>query len=414
MTELNKKMYSEEVVKEKTLEFFKGNKLATKVWMDKYALKSDEFFYESSPIDMFKRITDELKRTEDKYPNPMTYDEINELINDFKYFIPGGSVLFGIGNPYSLTSLGNCFVIYEDTDSYGTICYIDQALVQLMKRRGGVGTTIENYRPKLSKVNNAARTSTGGVSYMHRFSNSTREVAQDGRRGALMLACHISYINIVDFIESKDDLTKITGANISVKVTDEFLNAVESNGDFLLRWPVETSGEILPTYQYNKINNREDGSVCMKVKAKDIWKKIIKQAHKNAEPGVLFWDNIIKESPADCYASEGFKTVSTNPCLSGDSLILTNRGQLSIKYIVENFKDLKDNLEVLTYNEIKQSLEYKKINDAFLTKRLANLIELELEDGSKIKLTPDHKVFTKNRGWIKAAQLNRTDILLNI
>lgn len=257
------------------LEYFNNDKLAADVWYNKYRCEG-----EVTPKDMFKRLASEINRIENKYPNPLNYDKIYNLFDKFNYIILGGSNLFGIGNNKSLSSLGNCFVISNPNDSYGSILKTDEEQVQIMKRRGGVGHDISHLRPKGTIVSNAAKTSTGAVSFMHRYSNSTNEVAQEGRRGALMLTMNVTHPDIMDFIKSKDDLTKITGANISVKVTDEFMNEL-----------FKEKPEVV-----------------------EIWNSIIHQAWKSAEPGVLFWDTIIKESPADCYADYGFKTISTNPC----------------------------------------------------------------------------------------------------
>jgi len=271
-------MTREQVLRTAT-EYFKGNDLQANVWVDKYCLQNREGEYlEATPDDMFHRMAKEFARIEANYPNPLTEDYIYELLKDFKYVIPGGSMLYGIGNNYSYTSLGNCFVIGDTTDSYGSICKIDEEQVQLMKRRAGVGHDISHLRPSGSFVDNAANTSTGAVSFMHRYSNSTREVAQGGRRGALMLTMNVDHPDVEAFIESKSDLTKLTGCNISVKVTDAFMRSMQA-------------GDAVATR---------------------VWGKLIHQAWKTAEPGVLFWDTIINNSPADKY--EAFKSVSTNPC----------------------------------------------------------------------------------------------------
>lgn len=307
--------YTETQLKEAGLSYFKGDVLASDVWAKKYALKKNGKWVEGHPTETLNRMISEFARMEEQYPNPLTKEQIEKHLQNFNHFIPGGSILFGLGNPYQVSSLGNCFFIHNGADSYGGIFNIDESMVQLMKRRGGVGITLENLRPSNAKVNNAAQTSTGAVSFMDRYSGSTREVAQDGRRGALMISMHIDHPDIKQFIMKKDDLTKVTGANVSVKVTDEFMKAVESDSDYILKWPIQDNQPIfLEQIVYNKLYKREDGSYIMKVKAREIWDMIIKQAHKNAEPGVLFWDNIIKESPADCYANEGFKTLGTNPC----------------------------------------------------------------------------------------------------
>lgn len=271
-------MTRQEVLKSAT-EYFKGNELQANVWVDKYCMRDKQGDYlEATPEDMFRRLAKEFARIELKYPNPMYEEEIYELLKDFRYIIPGGSILFGVGNDNSLTSLGNCFVIGDGVDSYGSICKTDEEQVQLMKRRGGVGHDLSHLRPRGALVNNAAHTSTGAVSFMHRYSNSTREVAQGGRRGALMLTMNVEHPDIIEFIESKSDLTKLTGCNISVKVTDEFMRSVKSGAEGATR----------------------------------VWGKLIHQAWATAEPGILFWDTVIKNSPADRY--QGFDSVSTNPC----------------------------------------------------------------------------------------------------
>jgi ribonucleoside-diphosphate reductase alpha chain len=333
-------MYRESELREACLDYFNGDILATNVWIKKYALKAkeEENYYELTPKDTLQRIATEIHRTELKYPNPLSLEEITETIDNFKHFIFGGSILFGLGNNNAVSSLGNCFFIDNGADSYGGIFNIDESMVQLMKRRGGVGITLEHLRPSTAGVNNAAQSSTGAVSFMKRYSESTREVAQDGRRGALMITMHINHPDVLDFVMAKDDLTKITGANISVKVSDEFMRAVEHDQDYILSWPTKLEqlvvNEQLP---YNKLM-KIDGNYVKRVKAKELWNAIIKQAHKNAEPGIIFWDNVIKESPADAYKKFGFETKGTNPCgevpLSAfDSCRL---GSINVYNLVEN------------------------------------------------------------------------------
>jgi ribonucleoside-diphosphate reductase alpha chain len=307
--------YTEKQLSEAGLSYFENDSLASDVWTKKYALKKNGKWEEGHPTETIQRMIDEFYRMELNFPNPLSKEKIQEHLEHFKHFIPGGSILFGLGNKHQVSSLGNCFFIDNGADSYGGIFNIDESMVQLMKRRGGVGITLENLRPALAVVNNAAQTSTGAVSFMDRYSHSTREVAQDGRRGALMLSMHINHPDVRQFIVKKDDLTKVTGANVSVKVTDEFMKAAENDEDYILRWPVQDDQPVfLEQIVYNKLYNRADGSYIMKVKAREVWDLLIKQAHKNAEPGVLFWDNILRESPADCYASDGFTTKGTNPC----------------------------------------------------------------------------------------------------
>lgn len=281
--------------------YFKGDDLAAKVWVNKYALKDSlGKLYELSPDDMHHRIARELARIEQKYPNPMSEELIYSLLKEFRYIVPQGSPMAGIGNNYQIVSLSNCFVIGNDqnSDSYGAILKTDQEQVQLMKRRGGVGHDLSHIRPYNSPVMNSALRSTGIVPFMERFSNSTREVAQDGRRGALMLTVSVKHPDAENFIDAKMDTTKVTGANVSVKITDEFMRAVVSDSDFVQQFPLEGDNPL-----YSKT-----------IRARDLWNKIVHNAWKSAEPGILFWDTIIKESVPDCYADLGFKTVSTNPC----------------------------------------------------------------------------------------------------
>ncbi|WP_025762851.1 adenosylcobalamin-dependent ribonucleoside-diphosphate reductase [Dyadobacter tibetensis] len=299
--EQSAKTYSTEEAYEASLKYFKGDDLAARVWVNKYALKdSYGHLYEATPDDMHRRIAGEIARIESKYPNPLTEEEIFGLIKDFKYIIPQGSPMTGIGNPYQIASLSNCFVIGNngESDSYGGIMKIDQEQVQLMKRRGGVGHDLSHVRPKGSPVKNSALTSTGIVPFMERYSNSTREVAQDGRRGALMLSVAIKHPDSESFIDAKMEQGKVTGANVSVRIDDAFMEAVESGSSYTQQYPIHGDS---PLYQ-------------KQVDAAVLWKKIIHNAWKSAEPGILFWDTIIRESVPDCYADLGYRTVSTNPC----------------------------------------------------------------------------------------------------
>ncbi|HTN37218.1 MAG TPA: adenosylcobalamin-dependent ribonucleoside-diphosphate reductase [Arachidicoccus sp.] len=295
------KTYTQQEALEATLAYFKGDDLAARVWINKYALK-DSYgnLFEKTPDDMHRRIAKELARIELRYPSPMTEEEIYNLIKGFRYIIPQGSPMTGIGNPYQIASLSNCFVIGNagDSDSYGAIMKIDQEQVQLMKRRGGVGHDLSHIRPKGSPVKNSALTSTGIVPFMERYSNSTREVAQDGRRGALMLSVSIKHPDAESFIDAKMEGGKVTGANVSVRITDDFMQAVENEEKFIQQYPIHSDK---PWYTKD-------------VDAQGLWKKIIHNAWRSAEPGILFWDTIIKESVPDCYADLGYKTVSTNPC----------------------------------------------------------------------------------------------------
>ena len=295
------KTYSQDEAFKASLEYFKGDDLAARVWVNKYALKDSQGnIYELTPNDMHRRIAKEISRVEQRYPNPMSEDEHFDLIKDFKYIVPQGSPMAGIGNPYQIASLSNCFVIGNDgdSDSYGGIMKIDQEQVQLMKRRGGVGHDLSHIRPKGSAVKNSALTSTGIVPFMERYSNSTREVAQDGRRGALMLSVSINHPDSEDFIDAKMEQGKVTGANVSVRIDDEFMRSVKEDRNYVQKYPI---------FSENPKKTRE-------IEANKLWKKIVHNAWKSAEPGILFWDTVINESVPDCYADLGYKTVSTNPC----------------------------------------------------------------------------------------------------
>ncbi len=296
-----KKTYTQEVAFNASLEYFKGDDLAARVWVNKYALKdSDGNIYEQTPNDMHRRIAREIARVEKKYPNPLSEEQVFDLIKDFKYIVPQGSPMAGIGNPYQIASLSNCFVIGNEgvSDSYGGILKIDQEQVQLMKRRGGVGHDLSHIRPKGSAVKNSALTSTGLVPFMERYSNTTREVAQDGRRGALMLSVSINHPDAEDFIDAKMEQGKVTGANVSVRMDDAFMKSVETDQPYIQIFPIHSA----------------DPKVTKSIDAKKLWGKIVHNAWQSAEPGILFWDTITKESVPDCYADLGYETVSTNPC----------------------------------------------------------------------------------------------------
>ena len=297
----SERTYTSDEAYQASLEYFKGDDLAARVWVNKYALK-DSFgaIYEATPDDMHRRIASEIARIEQRYPNPLSETEIFDLIKDFKYIIPQGSPMTGIGNPYQIASLSNCFVIGNngESDSYGGIMKIDQEQVQLMKRRGGVGHDLSHIRPKGSPVKNSALTSTGIVPFMERFSNSTREVAQDGRRGALMLSVSIKHPDSESFIDAKMEQGKVTGANVSVRIDDEFMKAVDSGATYRQQYPVKS----------------DNPSHIKDIDATALWKKIVHNAWQSAEPGILFWDTIIRESVPDSYADLGYQTISTNPC----------------------------------------------------------------------------------------------------
>ncbi len=298
---MEQKTYTFDEAFEASLKYFGGDELAARVWVNKYALK-DSYgnIYESTPNDMHNRIADEIVRIENKYDSPMSKDELMGLLKDFKYIVPQGSPMSGIGNNHQVGSLSNCFVIGIDgnPDSYGGIIRIDEEQVQLMKRRGGVGHDLSHIRPKGTPVKNSALTSTGLVPFMERYSNSTREVAQDGRRGALMISVSIKHPDSESFIDAKMTEGKVTGANVSVRIDDAFMQAAIDGKPYIQQYPVDSPNPVM----------------TKEVNASEIWAKIIHNAWKSAEPGILFWDTITRESVPDCYADLGFRTISTNPC----------------------------------------------------------------------------------------------------
>jgi hypothetical protein len=298
---VEQKVYTYDEAVQASREYFGGDEMAAKVWVSKYALKDSQgTIFERTPADMHRRLAKELARIERKYPNPLEEDKIFELLDEFRYLVPQGGPMTGIGNDFQIASLSNCFVVGNEGlgDSYGGILKIDEEQVQLMKRRGGVGHDLSGIRPKGSPVMNSALTSTGIVPFMERYSNSTREVAQDGRRGALMLSISIQHPDAEDFIDAKLDTTRVTGANVSVRIDDAFMQAALSGQPYEQQYPVGAA------------NPR----VRKAIDAQRLWKKIVYNAWKSAEPGILFWDTIIRESIPDCYADLGYRTVSTNPC----------------------------------------------------------------------------------------------------
>ncbi|KAA3651918.1 MAG: ribonucleoside-diphosphate reductase, adenosylcobalamin-dependent, partial [Proteobacteria bacterium] len=296
-----RQVFTQEEAYQAALNYFKGDDLAARVWVNKYALKdSAGNLFEKTPDDMHHRLAAEIARVEKKYPEPMSQSDIFNLIKNFRYLVPQGGPMTGIGNPYQIASLSNCFVIGNpgESDSYGGIMKIDQEQVQLMKRRGGVGHDLSHVRPRGSAVKNSALTSTGIVPFMERYSNSTREVAQDGRRGALMLSVSINHPDAEDFIDAKMEQGKVTGANVSVRIDDGFMQAVSAGENYVQKYPIFS----------------ENPKFTNTIEARKLWKKIIHNAWQSAEPGILFWDTITRESVPDCYADLGYKTVSTNPC----------------------------------------------------------------------------------------------------
>lgn len=355
----NMKKYLYDEVYQDTLKYFNGDVLATTVWINKYCLKdSDDNYFELTPDDMHKRIADEFGRIESYYPNAISSDDIYDLLKDFKYIIPGGSPMSGIGNNLQTTSISNCFVIGNKSDSYGGICKLDEQLVQIMKRRGGVGLDISHLRPSGTKVKNSAGTSTGAVSFMDRYSNSTREVAQDGRRGALMLSIDVRHPDTEKFINAKLQDGKVTGANISVKITDEFMKCVIEDKPFKQQFPIDS----------------EDPKIIKEIDAKALWEKLMHNAWKSGEPGVLFIDTIWREGLSDIYNI--YKTVTCNPCgeipmSNFSSCILLALNLYS--YVINPFTD-------------KAYVDFELLSKhAYIAQKLCdNIIDLEIEKVNKI------------------------------
>lgn len=291
--------YTREQALESSIEYFNGDELAADIFVKKYALSDGEKYYERTPDEMHIRLAKEFARIEKKYPNPLTEDEIYDHLKGFKHIVPQGSPMSAIGNNLQVQSTSNCFVIDSPHDSYGGILLADQELVQIAKRRGGIGFDISKIRPRGERTNNAAKTTDGIGVFMERFSNSTREVAQNGRRGALMQTISIHHPEIRTFVNIKKDLNKVTGANISVRLSDEFMQAVQEDTDVELRWPVERT---------------KKPKIRQMVNARELWDEIIQNAHATAEPGLLFWDTALRMTPSDIYADEGFRSIATNPC----------------------------------------------------------------------------------------------------
>lgn len=360
--ENSRRTYTYEEAFRESVQYFNGDELASKVFLDKYALRDNEDnILEDTPDKMHQRLAKEFARIEKtKFKKPLTEETIYEYIKDFKRIIPQGSPMYGIGNPYQYISTSNCFVIDSPEDSYAGILKTDEEIVQISKRRGGVGLDMSTLRPKHTRTTNAAKTSTGIISFLNRFSNTIREVGQHGRRGALLVSLSAHHPDIIDFITSKKDLTKVIGANISVRLSDEFLNAVKNNTTYELRWPVDSNNPV----------------ISKQVDAKEVWDIIIESAWASAEPGLLFWDTIINESPTDCYSKFGFNSLTTNPC--GEIILCSNDSCRLLalclySYVEKPFsKDAYFNFE-------------KFYADAKIAQRFQdNIIDLEIEAISKI------------------------------
>jgi len=383
-----------------SLDYFGGDELAAKVFVDKYALRdADGNFIEDSPKKTHLRLAKEFARIEkNKFKNPLTEEEIFNYFDRFRYIIPQGSPMYGIGNNYQYVSLSNCFVLTSPEDSYGAILATDEELVQVSKRRGGVGIDLSKLRPVESGTNNAARTSTGVSAFMQRYSNSINEVGQSGRRGALMLTISVHHPDILEFVRIKNDLTKVTGANISVKLSNEFLEAVQNSGDYELRFPVDAR------------ERNKEVKISKMVSAKEIWNEIVKNAHASAEPGILFWNNIIENSPADSYKHLGFETVSTNPCVVGDTLVLTNLGWMQIKNL-ENYKIKYKDLKIIT-RDSKGEIFSSELEWVGVTHKDAKLNKIEFNNLEMLLTTPEHKLYLEDFSEIEVKNLKIGDNII--
>ena len=396
-------MYDYKTVYDNTLEYFNGDELATNVWITKYCRtevddNGNTLYFEQSPADMFHRIASEISRVGMKYGNPLSENDVYELINGYKYILFAGRPMAGIG-VNDAVSISNCFVVGKPgQDSYGTIATVDQEIMQLSKRGGGVGTDLSDYRPNGSKVHNAAKTSSGPVEICAtRFSNTIREVGQNGRRGALMLSMSVDHPSAEEFIDAKMEDGKITGANISIKLFDNWLKSAL-------------------------------GIDCeIDVEKNRLWKKIIHNATTKAEPGILYWDNIINESVADCYKEFGYKTTSTNPCFPSSEYLLTDKGYVKFGDLYKNGENnvvMTDNRisyietqdtetpEQWHINEHNSGVTPRSASNVFLTKNNADVAELVFTNGSKLRCTPDHHIATLNRGMVEAKDLTIDDNVL--
>lgn len=396
------KFYSQEEALKETTKYFNGDSLAADVWVKKYALRNESGeLLEKTPDDMHRRLAKEFARIEAKYPNPMSEDEIYNLLkktgtNDLGmgYIVPQGSPMSAIGNPYKMQSLSNCFVINSPSDSYGGILFADQEQAQIMKRRGGVGFDISTIRPRGLSTANAAGTTDGIAVFMERFSNTCREVAQGGRRGALMISISVSHYEIETFINIKKDLKKVTGANISIRLSDEFMNAVKNDTDFTLQWPVEVP--------------LEQAKITKTVKAKDIWNQIIDAAWTSAEPGLLFWDTAKKNTPSDAYDSKGYGSQSTNPCLTADTLIAVadGRGFVSIGDLANEGKDIP----VYACDDSGKII-IKTMRNPRLTGKNMPVYKVTIEGGHSFKATANHTMIMRDGSRKSVQDLQQGDQL---
>jgi ribonucleotide reductase alpha subunit len=387
------KKHTQDVAFADSLKYFDGDELAASVFVSKYALRDGNGdLLERTPEDMHRRLAKEFARIEAKYPVALSEEEIFGYLSRWE-IVPQGSPMSAMGNPYKVQSLSNCFVIAPPEDSYGGILFADQEQAQIMKRRGGVGFDISTIRPRGQVTANAAGTTDGIGVFMERFSNTCREVAQGGRRGALMLTISVDHPEIETFINIKRDLKKVTGANISIRLTDAFMQAVKDDADYVLRWPVDT--------------RVEDAKVTKHVKSKAIWDQIIDAAWASAEPGLLFWDTVKRNTPTEVYANEGYGSVSTNPCIVGNTLLATadGRNAVSIKQLAEEGKDVP----VYSTNPRTGQVEVKWGRNPRLTKKNAEVWKLTLDDGSVLIATPDHKIMKRDCTYVELKYLQSGD-----
>lgn len=384
---MKKATHNYQEVFDASLNYFQGDEFAAKLFPDKYALTpEDGVFEELTPDDMHWRLAREFHRIELKYPNAMSEKDIYGLLKDFRYVVPQGSPMAGIGNPYQIMSISNCFVLNSPLDSYAGIMQTDQEQAHIMRRRGGVGFDLSNIRPKGLPTKNAAKTTDGIGIFMERYSSTCREVAQNGRRGALMLTISIHHPEVLTFIKIKQDRKKVTGANVSVRVSDEFMQAVKDDTEYEQRWPVEG-----PKVMSNRVNARE------------VWNELIQAAHTSAEPGILFWTTAETYSPADIYRDFGFRSTATNPCFSGETLIAVadGRNYVSIKQLAEEGMDVP----VYSVDPLNGKVSIKMGRNPRITGYSHKLVRVHLDDGSYLDTTPNHKFITLDGKQIEANKL---------
>jgi ribonucleotide reductase alpha subunit len=401
-------MYSYDECLRASVDYFDGNDLGASAWVDKYALKNKENqLVEKTPADMHKRMAREFARIEkNKFKNPLTEDQLFRLFDKFKRLIPQGGMMYGLGNPYQIVSLGNCYILAMPGDSYASISYLDAQIAQISCRRGGCGWNMSPLRPKGLSVQNAAKSTSGAVSFMPRYSHTIQEVCTSGRRGASLQAMHVNHPEIMDFITVKRNKDAVTGSNISVQFTDEFMHNVIKNKNHLLKWPIDAEGV--------------DVKIQEEVAASDVWKEFIIGARDFAEPGVQFIDTVHRESTCYHYGKQ-FREIASNPCcISGDTLITTESGYVTIKELYEraqkNIANI-NNLHVVSFNVNTQQMEWKPILNVW-QKRHDKTVTLNIsidEDAySSVECSADHKFYTKNRGYVRADQLTKDDIIVRI